>query len=335
MGHGVDEELAKEIEAEAARVARGSGEILAGRFGKSLEVEYKDENKRDPVTSADKESEGYLREAISRMFGDHGILGEEGPGDEEGPCPDYLWVLDPLDGTTNFMNGLPVYGVSVGVLYRGVPLAGALFIPWPRSDGGFVLHARKGGGAWMDGEPLSIAKTDGPEAARLTGLPGSFGAQYRLRKELRRRLGEVRMTGSIAYELALTVRGSFQYAVFGAPKIWDVAAGALVVVEAGGAVLVRYRGSRRWQSLTSFYPEDGGKLARGHGSPATGPASGVEDPSLEEKVPSLKELRGWTGSLIAGGSQVAPFVAANLQRRRSSLRARIAGLLPRKRHPAR
>ncbi len=334
MSLGEDQELAKEIEAVAARLARGAGEILLTRFGGSLEVEYKDEKKRDPVTSADKESQSYLTDAISGRFGDHGILGEEDPGEEEAPCPDYLWVLDPLDGTTNFMNGLPVYGVSIGVLYRGAPLAGALFIPWPRSDGGFVLHARKGGGAWIDGEPVSIPEAGVPEATRLTGIPGSLGARYRLGKELRRRMGEVRVTGSIAYELALMVRGSFQYVVFGAPKIWDVAAGASIVAEAGGAVLVRYRGSRRWKPLTSFYPEVRGRSSQRNGSSGTVPGNTAEDPQLEAQVPSVKALRGWTGSLIAGGSQVAPFVAGNLQRR-SPLRARIAELLRRKRHHAR
>ena len=325
----LDDSLMGEIEVEAAGMARAAGEILRDRFGKSLEVEYKDKKMRDPVTSVDKESQSYLSEAISRRFAHHGILGEESPGEkEDDPSPEFLWVLDPLDGTANFLYGLPVYGVSVGVLYRGTPLAGALYIPWPGRNGGFVLHARRGGGAWLDGEPITIPQSNGPEATRLTGLPGSFGARYRLRKAMRGRVGDVRVTGSIAYELALTVCGAFQYVAFGGAKIWDVAAGALIVMEAGGSVLVRSGRSRRWETLTSFYPEDRTWSSRRNPFPETQSAIQGEKASWEGHSPSLKDLRNGTTTMIAGGTQVAAFVAANLQSR-SSLSSRVAGLLRR------
>ena len=299
----LNESLVMEIEAKAVEMARQAGKLLQGHFGRSLDVEYKDKKKQDPVTSADKESQTYLCEAILERFPEHGIVGEEGP-DEDGdtPAPDFLWILDPLDGTTNFLNGLPMYAVSIGVLHRGTPLAGALFIPWPGENGGFVLHARKGGGAWMDGEPISIPQSEGPETNRLTGLPASFGAQFRLRKGLRRHVGQVRLTGSIAYELALTACGVLQYSVFGGPRIWDVAAGVLVVMEAGGTVLVRHKRSHRWEPLISL------------------------GPFWEGGPPSLKGVRNWTAPMIAGNTQVAPFVAANLQRR-FPLSARVARLL--------
>ncbi|HCH10345.1 MAG TPA: inositol monophosphatase, partial [Dehalococcoidia bacterium] len=70
--------------------------------------------------------------------------------------PDFLWVLDPLDGTKNFLHGLPVYACSVGVLYKGAPVAGAVFVPWPVEGGGIVFHAHKGGGAFADSEMISV-----------------------------------------------------------------------------------------------------------------------------------------------------------------------------------
>ena len=201
----VDEGLVMEIEARAVEMARGAGRILQGGFGRPLEVEYKDDKKeQDPVTSVDKESQAYLSESIARRFPGHGIVGEEDSREDEAPVPEFLWILDPLDGTTNFLNGLPIYAVSIGVLHRGNPIAGALFIPWSGENDGAVLHARKGGGAWMDEEAISIPGSETIKANRLTGLPASFGAGFRLRKDLRRRVGEVRVTGSIAYELALT-----------------------------------------------------------------------------------------------------------------------------------
>ena len=121
-----------------------------------MSIDYKDKEQRDPVTDADKTTQEYLSQEITKKFPGHGILGEEGGGEEAGdqedvPSPDFLWVLDPLDGTTNFLNGLPVYASSIGVLYRGRPVAAALFLPWPKPSGGFVLHCHKG--------PISLEST--------------------------------------------------------------------------------------------------------------------------------------------------------------------------------
>ena len=301
----VDEGLAMEIEAGAVEMARGAGRILQSRFGGPLEVEYKDEKKeQDPVTSADKESQAYLSEYIASHFPDHGILGEEGSREDESPAPEFLWILDPLDGTTNFLNGLPIYAVSIGVLHRGSPVAGALFIPWPGEKDGVVLHARKGGGAWMDEEPVSIPGSETIRANRLTGLPASFGGRFRLGKDLRRQVGEVRVTGSVAYELALTALGSFQYAVFGGPRIWDMAGGTIIVMEAGGMVMARDRKDRGWEPLT------------------------VLGPSWGKGPPTMKEVRNWSASLIVGNAHIAPFVGANL-RGRYPLSARVARLIRR------
>ena len=142
-------------------------------------------------------------------------------------------MLDPLDGTTNFMNGLPVFASSIGVLYRGRPVAAALYVPWPNGAGGFVLHCRKGGGCFADDDPVSVYETQEPVPSRLIGVPGYFGVANRFSKQLANKAGEPRTTGSIAYELALTARGVMQYAIFGAPRMWDMAGGALAVMGGG------------------------------------------------------------------------------------------------------
>ena len=303
-----DQRLAVEMESVAVEMAREAGRMLQARFRGQLEVEYKDDKKQDPVTSADKECQAYLIDTISSRFPDHGVIGEEGGDDvdaADATAPDTLWILDPLDGTTNFLNGLPLYGVSIGVLQRGTPLVAAIFIPWPGEAEGLVLHARRGAGAWLNEERLALPRSEGPEAVRLIALPGSFGAMFRVRKEMAGRLGQPRMTGSIVYELALTACGAFQYVVFGGPKIWDVAAGALLIVEAGGAVLVRRRASRRWEPMESL------------------------GPSWDGDPPSLKEVRGWTAPMIAGNSGVAPLIASGLRRRRSSFRGTVSGWMRR------
>ena len=286
-----DDTLAQEIEAAAAELARGAGDILAGHFGRQLAIEYKDESERDPVTEADKASQEYLVREISQRFPSHSILGEEDSDESETPSADFLWVLDPLDGTTNFLNGLPVYAASIGVLHQGRPLAGALFIPWPGPDGGFVLHCRRGGGCFAGEEPVAVYQSDEPVNNRLVGLPGYFAQSTKFGSGLRGKGGELRTTGSIAYELAMTACGVLQYAVIGAPRMWDMAAGVLAVMEAGGTVMTRLSGEKRWHPLESLVP------------------------TWQEKPPSMKELRSWVAPLVAGNRKVAPLVAENLRPR--------------------
>ena len=287
----LSDELLRDLEAAAVDLAKGAGEILSGHFGRQINVEYKDKDERDPVTNADKECQEYLTKEIRRRFPDHGILGEEGSDEVDTPSPDILWVLDPLDGTTNFLNGLPVYASSIGVLHLGRPVAAALYIPWPMPAGGFVLHCRSGGGCFADDEPVSVYESDEPVSNRLVGVPGSFPLTARFSPKVRKKSGEMRTTGSIAYELAMTARGVMQYAVFGAPRIWDVAAGALAVIEAGGSVMIRLQGQKRLCHLDSLVP------------------------TWESKPPSLKELRNWMAPLVAGNRQIAPLMAANIRPR--------------------
>jgi len=297
-----DDVLACEIEAAAVEIAQGAGDILAAHFGRKISIEYKDKEERDPVTEVDKACQEYLVGEINRRFPDHSILGEEQSEEEakkakedsdatEPPCGDFLWVLDPLDGTTNFLNGLPVYAVSVGVLHKGRPLAGALFIPWPKPGGGFVLHCRQGGGCFAGEDPVEVYKSDEPVNNRLAGLPGHFSYFTKYGKGLRGKSGEPRTTGSIAYELAMTACGVMQYAVFGAPRMWDMAAGALAVMEAGGTVMTRSPKEKGWHVMESFVP------------------------TWQEKSPTLKELRRWVAPLVVGNNTVAPLLAANLRSR--------------------
>ncbi|MGH2603431.1 MAG: inositol monophosphatase family protein, partial [Dehalococcoidia bacterium] len=122
-----DAALFAEIEEAASGWAHEAGQLLLARFRTALTVEYKSKGRQDPVTEADRESERFLHQAIHARFPEHGVLGEEGAEAAQG-AP-FVWVLDPLDGTTNYINGLPLWCVSVGVLWRGRPVAAAIFTP--------------------------------------------------------------------------------------------------------------------------------------------------------------------------------------------------------------
>ena len=295
-----------QIESAAVEFARGAGDLLAGHFGKTISVEYKDKAQQDPVTAADKETQAYLERRITERFPNHGILGEEDDASADGDrsAPDVLWVLDPLDGTTNFMNGLPVYASSIGVLHRGVPVAGAVYIPWPtESSSGIVVHCHTGGGAFADGDPITVYETDKLRGDRLVGLPGSFGASTKVGKGLKGQpLGQLRVTGSIAYELAMTAMGVLQFAVIGAPRMWDMLGGAVAVQEAGGTVMTRLSGRKQWHPMESLIP------------------------TWDDNSPTMADLRKWVAPLVAANPTLAPLIANNLHQRRRPIRRAVRGI---------
>ena len=300
MSKTLDDALLAEIEADATEMARGAGAILSGYFDTPLVVEYKDVKKSDPVTVVDVECQEYVTKAISQRYPDHGIVGEEDAEQGDSIAPDFVWVLDPLDGTKNFLNGLPVFACSIGVLHRGAPIVGALFIPWPGETGGVVMRARKGGGAFEEGKRLAVFGEAELEGNMLVALPGSFGEAYRVTNDLRDKTGDIRVTGSIAYELAMTARGALQYSITTAPRLWDVAAGVTLISEAGGHMMMGRRtgglrsyatGKTRWVPLKSFVP------------------------SWQSGETTLNELRKWSAPLVAGSPGITRYVTKNLKGR--------------------
>ena len=300
MRQPLDDDLLAKIEAHATELARGAGAILNNYFGKPLDVQFKDKSERDPVTNADKESQDFLVQAISKRFPDHSILGEEDDTESDSPARDFLWVLDPLDGTKNFMAGLPIYASSIGVMHRGVPIVGAVFIPWPCDSSGVVLHARRGAGAFMEQEPISVSQADEPQANALIAMPGPFGAGHRFHRRVQGKIGEFRVTGSIAYELAMVAKGVFQYSITTAPNLWDVAGGAMLVIEAGG-IMTRSEQDRIFGGLiTTTHWEAADSLV----------------PSWQSGVTTMKQLRHWSAPLLMGSPGVVRYVTSHMRARR-------------------
>ena len=274
--------LLAEIEAHAVVIAGKAGEILLSHFSKPIDVQFKGKGSRDPVTAADRASDEYLRAAIKDRFPEHGIVSEEGEAVSSSGSP-YTWVLDPLDGTVNFMNGMPLFAVSVGVLCDGQPVAGSIYAPVTHKAVAGVYHARLGNGAWLDNERIDITR---PSSGRpLAAMPAA--GRFRLTGQGRKEPHETRSTGSIAVDLVFTASGIFQYALFGRPKIWDVAAGVLLVKEAGGAAVAKGKG-QSWQPLDRF------------------------EPSADEKR-ILSALSGWSTPLLVGGPEVITRVARDIR----------------------
>ena len=281
----IDPELLSSIEEHAVSLAASAGELLLDYFHSDLKVEYKSEGSRSPVSDADKGAEQLIVEGIRSRFPDHGILSEETPPAED-LDRDFVWVIDPLDGTTNFVNGLPVFASSIGVLHQGKPVAGAIYAPSPTASAGRVFHARCGGGAFVNDTPIRVYGKAKLTPNGLIALPAGFRRRYRISKELSR-LGEPRNIGSAAYEMALVASGVMQYAAFAAPHPWDVVAGVAIVREAGGEVLTRT--SNRWLPLQTFPgPAETGRLVEGG-------------------------LAKWRASLLAGNPAIVALLSENLK----------------------
>lgn len=275
----------EEAEDCAVQLARDAGRLLMERFQRPMAVEYKDkEGWRDPVTEADRAAEAFLSAELAARFPAHGFVGEEGESREAGEAG-LTWLVDPLDGTTNFANGLPSFCCSIALLERGEPVVGAIFLPWPDTPGGRVFHARRGGGAWENEERLHVAPGQKPVAGRVTVRGGFIPGRFRPSKELLKNAGQQRSVGSTAYELALTADGTYQFTLHATPHSWDVAAGVVLVREAGGDVVTRDR--QGWAPLTSFLraPANGG---------------------------GAKQLRDWRQPVLSGNPDMVRFVRDGL-----------------------
>lgn len=283
----VDVSLLEEIEAHAVHIAREAGQIVLEHFRKPLEVHFKGKRKEDPVTNADQRSEEYLKVAIREKFPQHGILSEEGGILSKSDSP-FVWVLDPLDGTSNFMNGLPLFAVSIGVLWKRYPVVGSIYVPVSHYATAGVYHAHLDKGAYLDGEKIEVTKE--PSGRILSGNPSQFRRRFRLTGQSQREPLEARNLGSIAVELAMTACGVFQYALFGSPKLWDVAAGVVLVKEAGGLAFTKQAKGRDWIQLEQFQLEQ----------------------SNDGEV--LESLRSWSSPLAVGAPDITARVVQDIRR---------------------
>ena len=269
------------IEALAVELAHEAGAIARDAMHRALAVEYKPdargkESTNDPVSEVDRAVEALVRERVTARFPDHAIIGEE-TAEPPATGADVAWVIDPIDGTTNFINGFPLFAVSIGVLHRGVPIAAAIWCGSTHLLGPGVYHARAGGALHLDG--VEVPRERGTEVKRaLAAAPG--GAPGGTKE------WEHRVTGSIAIEAALVAAGVFTSATFWAPRIWDVAAAALLVQAAGREVWVRSGG--QWQPFERFEMP-----AR---TPPRRPASGA----ASTDPPPEPTLRDWRQAVLIG-----------------------------------
>jgi myo-inositol-1(or 4)-monophosphatase len=230
-----------EIATRAAVIAIEAGALLGDFFERGVATEYKGDV--DVVTEADRSSEKLISERLTAAFPEHGVYGEEGA--RQRIDSEYRWYVDPLDGTTNFSHGFPVFCVSLGLEHRqsglaadkdGELIAGVVYDP--TRDELFV--AEKDKGAWLNGRRIHASSTKHlSEALLATGFPSRkrhASPNIHLYHELTLRSHGVRRAGSAALDLAYTACGRIDGFWEFHLNPWDTAAGALLVEEGGGKI---------------------------------------------------------------------------------------------------
>ena len=237
-----------EIEQMAVELATLAGAEIVTTYGGIFTVRYKTgaagvlRTLRDPVSEIDQRVETLIRARLAERFPGHDVIGEE-MEERPGRGQDCVWAVDPIDGTTNFVNGFPMFAALIGVLHRGVTVAGAVWCSVSHALRAGVYHASIGRKLRFEGNDVT-PKVNADVLRRLAGVPVAADADE---------AGwETRKTGSAALECAPVAAGLLEVARFSLPNIWDVAAG-IALVQAGGGV-VREHDGIRWIPMQRFAP---------------------------------------------------------------------------------
>jgi len=213
-------------------MAREAGSLLMDYFRQHVKIEYKGDV--DLVTVADRESEALILERIRKPFPTHDVMGEEGTRIETGS--EYKWYVDPLDGTTNFAHGYPVFCVSLAVERRGQRVAGVIYDP-TRDE---MFSAELGSGARLNGQAIHVSATANlGECLVATGFPSQKrhkNPNIYFYHQITLRTHGVRRAGSAALDLCNVASGRYDGFWEFNLNTWDTAAGVLMVEEAGGKV---------------------------------------------------------------------------------------------------
>ena len=217
----------------AIDTAKNAGKILTENLGKVRHIEHKGGEATNLVTEVDKESERFIIGTLKKHFPGHDFLGEE--TGEYKIQSEYRWIIDPLDGTVNYAHGLPIFSVSIALEYKGEIVLGVVYDPSHDE----LFSAEKGKGAYLNNVRLSVSKASQLiDSLLVTGFPydvkNDVNSYLNPFKEFMIEGQAIRRLGSAALDLAYVACGRFDGFWEGKLNAWDMAAGVLLVTEAGG-----------------------------------------------------------------------------------------------------
>ena len=222
----------------ALNAARKAGLILENAFERLDLVKIEKKGMNDFVSEIDRNSEKEIIYHLSKSYPDHKFLGEES-GSSGQPSADYEWIIDPLDGTTNFLHGIPHFSISIACKYKGKLEHAVVYDPIKREE----FTASRGKGAMLNGRRIRVTNLIGLDGALIgTGVPFNGYAYENIDpylaclKEVAGQTAGVRRAGSAALDLAYVAAGRFDGFWEMNLKSWDMAAGVLLIAESGGLI---------------------------------------------------------------------------------------------------
>jgi len=221
----------------AVKAARRAGNII-NRGARDLDLlTVTAKGPKDFVSEVDRQAEGAIVETLLAAYPDHAILAEEGSRQGENPTSEYVWIIDPLDGTTNFLHGFPQYCVSIALAHKGVVQQGVIYDP-VRND---LFTASRGRGAFLNDRRIRVSKRAHMRDCLVgTGFPfrdGRYLDTYlQMMKAMITQTAGLRRPGAAALDLAYVAAGFYDGFFEVGLNPWDVAAGSLLVLEAGGLI---------------------------------------------------------------------------------------------------
>ena len=207
----------------ALTLAAEAGQVAAGNFG---EIEARRKRDGSLVTAIDELIDRNIAQALRSTYPEHAILSEE-QATLYDPAFEFTWVVDPIDGTTNYARGVPLWGVSIALLWNGDPVMGVINFPLVHE----VFSAIKGGGAWCNDRPITTAHAIEADDEQLMMRCTRTERLFELKTPLK-----ARILGSAAYHLCKVADGTALVGIEATPMVWDLAASVLIVTEAGGIV---------------------------------------------------------------------------------------------------
>lgn len=228
------------------RAARRAGDLIVRHINQLDAIKVASKGKNDFVSEVDRMAEEDIIQTIRRSYPDHAFLAEESGARGKA---EYTWVIDPLDGTTNFLHGFPVFAVSIAVMHGDRIEHGVIYDPMRQE----LFTASRGGGAQLDGRKIRVSQARNlPEALIGTGFPYKPGSDWleayvAMLADAMRETAGVRRPGAAALDLAYVAAGRLDGFWEIGLNLWDIAAGALMIQEAGGLVS-DLAGGDAWQA---------------------------------------------------------------------------------------
>ncbi|MFO0704151.1 MAG: inositol monophosphatase family protein [Patescibacteria group bacterium] len=214
----------------AIEAVKQAEKIILKYYGGEVQTEYKSDN--SPVTIADKEAEKVIKDVIKNKSPDHSFLGEE--SGKESTTSEFLWIIDPIDGTKNFTRGIPLFATQIALFHKNIPVVGLSYNPILKE----LFTASKGSGTFLNGEKVNVSNVNSISKAYTT----FGGLKYFTKNNLEKKIEEIatksyysRGIGD-AWSYHLLARGAMDIMIEAETKIWDIAAVSVIIEESGGKV---------------------------------------------------------------------------------------------------